>query len=156
MLPHRQHRVKKDSERSSRTFGEGAGNHICSPLNTKTFTAAQGGGYAVTRLSRGIVVLQWSPLSPSHRFGCPAIVSDYGLDPLRSPRIAKRSIELSEPYSRTCQFDVQFHGIIHSSGVEGPYAKLKADIDRIGSAWDDCGSGDEFCGSPALPARCRM
>jgi hypothetical protein len=77
------------------------------------------------------------------------------LEPLRSSRIAKRSIELSEPYSQIYQFDVQFHGIIHPSGVEGPYAKLKADIDRIGSAWDDCGSDDEFCGSPALPARCR-
>jgi hypothetical protein len=42
--------------------------------NTKSFTAAHGGGYAVTRISRGIVVRQWSLFSPSHRFGCRAIV----------------------------------------------------------------------------------
>jgi hypothetical protein len=144
MLPHRQHRVKKDSERSSRICGEGAGDHICSPR----------GGYAVTRISRGIVGTPMVPALPWPPFGCCAIVSDYWLDPLRSPGIAKSSIELSEPYSQTRQFDVQFQGTIHSSGVEGPHAKLKADIDRIASAWDDCGSDDEFCGSPALPARC--
>jgi hypothetical protein len=32
--------------------------------DTKTFTAAHGGGYAVTRICRGIVVRQWSLLSP--------------------------------------------------------------------------------------------
>jgi hypothetical protein len=76
MLPHRQHRVKKDNE----------GHPRC------------------------------------------AVVSDYWLDPLRSPRIAKRSIELSELYSQTHQFDVQPHGAIHSSGVEGPYEKLKVEL----------------------------
>jgi hypothetical protein len=147
MLPHRQNRVKKDTERSSRIFGEGTSN-------TRPYC---GSGRWLCRdadLSEHcgtpmVPALPWPP------FWTPRS-SLTGWTPCVSSRIAKRSIELSEPYSQTCRFDVQFHGTIHSSGVGGPYAKLKADLDRIGSAWDDCGSDDEFCGSPALPARCRI